>query len=162
MKNSKRFFFTSYQTRRQNKPTSRDGTLKEGPTRRYMRCSSPWKSWRRYTKEGYLPKTLNSQKPPLPLLTGRKGEENTPRCPTPIRDALSSAIEAMQAIRAMSQTDQKRHAWCMAPGTLQKSVNSWDSPPRSATRSILTSTSNPALDATSAAKSSSLRTPQKR
>ena len=140
----------SSQTLGQDKHISRDGTLKEGPTRRHAPYLNAWKSHNLSTKEEHLLKIISWQKPAVPVLVGRKSEDHLPRHQTPIRFSLASAIEAMQAIREMIWPEQRRHACCMAPDTLQKSVESDESTLRSALRSIPTRTNKPAPATTNA------------
>ena len=95
-------------------------------------------------------------------MAGRKREEHPPHHPTPRRAALASAREAMQAIREMRLLEKIRHAWCMAPDTLQNSVKSYESTLKIDLRSTHTRENNPVLAETSVEKPSSLRAPQKR
>ena len=82
--------------------------------------------------EGGAPsKIISGKKATVPFLTVRRREEEPPRHPTPIMAALASARENMQDIQAMHRPVQKRHACCMAPGTLPKSVKCYRTTPRS-------------------------------
>ena len=63
-----------------------------------------------------------SQMPNMSVIAGNESEENPPRLPTLRQATLERAIQIMQDIRAIVRLEVK-HACCMAPGTLQKSVN---------------------------------------
>ena len=83
--------------------------------------SKDWKLQRKYTKEETLLKLHRGQTPTVPVMSGNKMEENPPRLPTLGRAALASVRKQIQSIRAIVWPEGK-HAYCMSPGTLRKSV----------------------------------------
>ena len=56
-----------------DKPISRYGTSKDGPTRIHTTCLNACKLPKQYTKEEQLLKILHGQNPTVPVLVGRKG-----------------------------------------------------------------------------------------
>ena len=87
-----------------------------------------------------------SQMPNMSVIAGNESEENPPRLPTLRQATLERAIQIMQDIRAIVRLEVK-HACCMAPGTLQKSVNYWSINPPSTLRHGHTTKENPAPEA---------------
>ena len=74
------------------------------------------------TKAETLLKNELGKMPTVIVMTGNEREEKLTHLPTTRQAAMERARKEMQAIHAIGRPEGK-HACCMAPGTLQKSVN---------------------------------------
>ena len=98
-------------------------------------------------KKVHLLKPPLEHMPKVPTVAGNVREEKMPIQPTPGRAVLASSRKIMQAIRAIRRLVTK-YAWCIYPGTIQRSVKYSRNIPRSKLYGSHTKTKKPTVEAT--------------